>query len=270
MLKPGFRWRALPLVLLLVACGEAGGPTAPPSPTDNDIDNDGILDSVDDCPTQPEVVNGWLDSDGCPDNSLDLYAAVRADAEGFWQVVFAQEGDVYLPISGFTPYSNPISTACGVLVLNNAVYCVATFDVFYHREFLDSFLLQIGDAAPAVIVAHEIGHHVSNLLGFFLLRDLGLVTTKQLELQADCWAGAWVAFVANRGLLDEGDLEEAGATLFAVGDINAPWFNPHGHGTGDERVVAFALGFIGGVDGCADINVFPGFSKTNGVRDLPQ
>ena len=265
MFKPVSLWIRLALMLVFAACGGDSGPTGPSTPTNPDTDGDGIFNSVDACPTVPETFNGWEDVDGCPDNTLDFYQAVRVDVEGFWQIVFAQESLVYQPISGFTSYSNSIATPCGAALLGNAFYCLVNLGVFYHRELLDGFMMQIGDAAPAVIVAHEVGHHVSNQLGYFLLRDLGFVTTKQIELQADCWAGGWVAFVANRAFLESGDLEEIGATLFAVGDVNAPWFNPNGHGTAEERGIAFLLGFISGaVDGCSDITVFPAFSITNG------
>jgi predicted metalloprotease len=266
MRKPASYWVALSLLLLLNACGGDGSPTSPPAPEDTDLDDDGIVNSVDACPNQPETVNNFADSDGCPDSSLDLYAIVRTDAEQYWQSVFADDGLVYQPISGFTHYSSPISTACGLLGVNNAFYCTVNLGVYYHRELLDFFLLQVGDAAPAVIVAHEIAHHVSNLLGFFALRDLGLVTTKQLELQADCWAGAWVAWVANRGLLETGDLEEAGTALFVVGDPSWEWFNPDGHGIGQQRVAAFLLGLLGGAFECADITVFPAASVTAGEQ----
>ena len=108
------------------------------------------------------------------------------------------------------------------------------------------------------MVAHEIGHHVSNLEGLWALLLLDIVTKKQLELQADCFAGAWLADAAISGRLEQGDLQEIGNVLFAFGDDNLglPWFNPDGHGRAIERQAAFVVGFVTGPLAC-DINQFP-------------
>ncbi len=259
------------ILALVLACGGDGGPTAPPpppppAPVGNDFDDDGIPNVVDACPNVAEIFNNYRDVDGCPDDSLELYTGVRVDAEVFWNQIFALLGLQYTFITGFTPYSGPVAYACGHTDLFNALYCPSDGSVWYHREFLDFVLLAGGDGAAAVIIAHEIGHHISNLDGVFVLLALGLVTGKQVELQADCYAGAWGAWVANRGLLEAGDLEEAANLLLIIGDDNLgqPWFNPNGHGTSAQRLTAFAAGFLFGVAGCVDISIFPAAS----VADL--
>lgn len=234
-------------ILIPLACGSEGpsepaSPNDPGTPVDNDPDDDGILNSVDQCPTQAEVQNGWVDEDGCPDNTLDFYQIVRFDLEEVWTEIFDAAGGSYLSIDGFYHYSQPIDACGGTLPLNNAFYCRLNHSVYYHREFLDEYLVQIGDAAPAVIIAHEVGHHVSQLLGF----TNTLYTTKFLELQADCWAGVYAHTVDLRGLLETQDIDEALALLVDIGDPAFTWFDPTAHGTADQRIAAFTLGFTSG------------------------
>jgi len=80
------------LLALFMACG--GDPAAPPPTTNPDLDGDGILNAVDQCPNQPETFNGALDSDGCPDITKDLYVLARQLIEEYWDVlVFTEVGE---------------------------------------------------------------------------------------------------------------------------------------------------------------------------------
>ncbi len=246
------------LVAFTAACGGDSpvGPTEQPPP-DPDPDNDGIPTVSDACPTQAETWNNVFDSDGCPDTSMDLYTAVRADVEAFWSASFTAAGLTYQPISTFQSYTTPSNSPCGALVLNNAFYCGSNMGVYFDRTFLDSYLSSIGDMAPAFIISHEIGHHVSRLLGWVWPR----VSKKQAELQADCFGGVWTADAQDRGLLETGDLEEAVTTLIDVGDPNISWFDPNEHGTPVQRVGAFLYGFLHGPSGCTSPDDF--------LRDIP-
>jgi len=272
--------RFAPLLAFLVffsltACGGGDAPTGPggpaPTPANPDRDGDGILNSVDTCPDQAEVVNGWGDTDGCPDDTLDFYFAVRVDVEDAWErEVFQPLGLTYIPITEFTPYVNSVGTPCGTVGSNNAFYCSLNGGVYFHRPFVDGFMLDIGDAAGALVVAHEISHHIQNLDGIFLARQLGLVTTKQMELQADCYSGAYAASAVSRGLVEEGDIEEAVNLLLEIGDDNQgfPWFNPDGHGTSAQRAAAFLAGIIGGLITCYDITRFPAADVEDARLDI--
>jgi len=199
-----------------------------------------------------------LDDDGCPDDTLDFYNAVRADAEELWNAVFTELGGAYRQTSQFTAYANTTGTPCGDVGPLNASYCSLNEGIYYHRPFVDELMMLVGDGAPAVIVAHEVAHHVQKLDGVLALMGI-LYTTKQIELQADCYAGVWGRSVALRDLLEEGDLEEAVALLLAFGDDNlgARWFDPNGHGTSLQRAAAFALGFLEGLVSCVNPLVFP-------------
>src|SRR5687768_7993521 len=220
----------------LAACGE--GTTAP---TDTDLDGDGILNEADECPNAAEIVNLVFDNDGCPDARVDLYNAVRSDVEAYWLGVLSATASPYASISAFQGYTAPLSTACGVLPLRNAVYCPSTEAVYYDSNFLADYLTLLGDMAPAFIISHEIGHHVSWLLDW-----PHYITTKEAELQADCFGGAWTADAEVRGLLEEGDLDEAVDAVISAGDPEETWFDPSMHGTSSQRVSAFDYGYTGG------------------------
>lgn len=251
----------LAMLTVLPACSDDTGPTSPTTP-DNDLDDDGIANIIDACPTEPETQNGVFDSDGCPDTELQFYQAVRADAEQFWSAAFATAGFTYFPISPFQSYVGSVLTACGLLT-GPAWYCSG--GVYFDLEWFRAMLDEIGDGAPAVTLAHEIGHHVSVLLGWLKAVN---VSEKQWELQADCWAGAWVQWVQTRGLLEQGDIEEATGLLFSFGDQSIPWFSPVGHGTPLQRVTAFGFGLQQGPPACTSSQFFATFPN-EAPREVP-
>ena len=117
--------------------------------------------------------------------------------------------------------------------------------VYLDSGFMQTQLSAFGDFGPAMIIAHEIGHHIQNLLGL-----TGGFTIQQ-ELQADCLAGGWMKDAGARGLLEVGDSQEAANSLFTLGDpVGTPWFDPDAHGTAQQRVEAFRVGFLSGVGSC--------------------
>ena len=74
------------------------------------------------------------------------------------------------------------------------------------------------------------------------------------ELQADCYAGAWGADADQRGMLEQGDIEEGLAAARSVGDLpGVPWFDPQAHGTPEQRIEAFSVGFRRGPFACTEL-----------------
>ncbi len=258
-----------PLVFLFLsrsACGGGDAPTGPgpAAPPNPDRDGDGILNSVDVCPDQPETFNGVFDADGCPDTTLEFYQAVRGLAEQFWDDVFTASALVYTPLGVFQEYTVPIVIPCGLTLLNNAVYCPIDLGVYYDINFVDSWLEGIGDAASGFIIVHEIGHHISFQRGWL---NSGLISPKEEELQADCFAGVVFAFADTAGLLEEADLLEAARALIMAGDTNIPWFSPLGHGTAEQRLQAAIFGFDGGPAACTSADFFALFPEEG--QELP-
>ena len=181
-------------------------------------------------------------------STTDFYALVKEFVEYYWNASFTDSDLVYSYVQVFEGYGLfPPFTPCGELVPWNAFYCSFNAGVYYHTAFLDSYLEEIGDFAPAFIISHEIGHHVSLQLGWI---PGVTMSKKQNELQADCFGGAWVRWISDMDLLDTGDLEEAATTLFHIGNPEFTWFNPNLHGTSLQRLLAFAAGFDDGPARC--------------------
>lgn len=219
-------------------------------PRNRDRDDDGIRDTRDDCPSEPEDQGLWGSDpkDGCPGTIEDLISLARADIDAFWQAQFEFEDILYDPPINFEAYDTEIETACGPALLNNAFYCSADHSIYYDAAFLEDQLETNGDFAPVLIIAHEWGHLVQSLLG--ILGDEELLTI-QTELQADCLAGVWAADANEREMLQEGDFDEGIIALFNVGDTrDTPFFDPSAHGTSGQRIDSFKDGFELGLDAC--------------------
>lgn len=240
--------RACTLAVCVALLGACGGSPVDPSRQagtsgSSDRDGDGFVDSIDKCPTQPETKNGVFDKDGCPDQPSDLYLAVKADVDTFWSVYFGTV--LFRP---YTPANMRIFTGSAFSLCGSGsgpFYCGLDFTVYLDDRFMSDQLVRIGDFAPAVVIAHEIGHHTQNLVG-----ALGQISI-QKELQADCLAGGWAASAGARGLLDPGDFQEAARSLFEAADLaGTPWFAPNAHGTPAQRYQAFLTGFQRGAFFC--------------------
>jgi uncharacterized protein len=148
-----------------------------------------------------------------------------------WAAEFQQAGRQY-QYARLNMFTDQVNTGCGPAT--SAVgpfYCPADAEVYidleFFRELSDRFGAP-GDFAQAYVVAHEIGHHVQNLLGISdEVRQRQQAAGSQaeanrlsvgLELQADCLAGVWAHSVYVRGDLEPGDIEEGLAAAEAVGD----------------------------------------------------
>jgi predicted metalloprotease len=192
----------------------------------------------------------------------DMVAVVLADTEDVWHQLFAEQGMAYQEPK-LVLFSDAVQSACGMA--ESAVgpfYCPADRNVYIDLSFyrdLQSRHNAPGDFAQAYVVAHEIGHHVQNLLGASdkLHAARGRVTEKEyndlsvrLELQADFYAGVW-AHHANkmRQILEPGDVEEALNAASAIGDDRLQkqargYVTPDSftHGSSEQRVRWFRRG----------------------------
>lgn len=218
--------------------------TAPaPQPADGDADGDAFADNVDACPNEPERVNGVFDGDGCPDDLSDLLTFAANDVDAFWAAKFADNDMRYYPPRRVSAYDSG-GRGGGAY---NAYYSRGTHSIAYDLRLMSNALTQIGDVAPVYIIAHEWGHLVQAQLG-----RLGNRYTIQVELEADCLAGAYLADLDARGLLESGDREEGIHQAYRVGD-SLPWNHPGAHGTPEQRATALAAGLEGGVAACWDL-----------------
>jgi len=165
------------------------------------------------------------------DELKQFMAVVLADTEDTWGALFAQSGKQYEEPT-LVLYSGATQSACGFgQAAMGPFYCPPDQRVYIDLSFYDDLRQRYGapgDFAQAYVLAHEIGHHVQNLLGISdkvqAARQRADETeanalSVRLELQADCFAGLW-AYHANRSrqILESGDVEEALKAASAIGD----------------------------------------------------
>lgn len=195
---------------------------------------------------------------GSHSSSLALYEAAKNDSELFWDDAYRMRGLDYRPVAGFTPYAAQIPVPCGETQLWDVLYCETNEEIYFHMDLLDEISSVAGDGAAAIAIAHAVGHHVSDLTGMYVAFRSRFVRRKELELQADCYAGA----VAAAGVLlgpreGEATVRELMKLVDSREDLR--WFNVAIHGTSDQRVRAFLLGLQGGAVACEEILQFRGF-----------
>jgi predicted metalloprotease len=153
---------------------------------------------------------------------------VLASTEDTWGKIFQQQGQRYTP-AGLIFYSRTGASGCGAAQsAMGPFYCPTDKKVYLDTSFYEELKTRFGapgDFAQAYVVAHEVGHHVQDLLGILpkVTAQQRTVSTKQanalqvrVELQADCFAGVWAA--ANRDRLDPGDVEEGMKAAHSIGD----------------------------------------------------
>jgi predicted metalloprotease len=194
------------------------------------------------------------------DTQKQFVGVVLADTEDVWNEEFRKMGRRYEDPK-LVLFSDRVDSACGLAsAAVGPFYCPRDHQVYLDLAFFDQLSHRLGangDFARAYVVAHEVGHHVQNLLG------LEMGQTKQAsvrtELQADCLAGVWALHTdKEKHVLERGDLEEALTAAAAVGDDKLQrqsqgYVVPDSftHGSSRQRVDAFRQGYQAGtVAGC--------------------
>ncbi|OTQ74412.1 MULTISPECIES: neutral zinc metallopeptidase [unclassified Gilliamella] len=202
--------------------------------------------------------------DDAPLNDSDaakFTSVILASTEDFWQEQFQQLGKMYIPPK-LVLYSGATRTLCGTgQAMMGPFYCNLDKTVYLDLSFYQEMKRRLGgggDFAQGYVIAHEVGHHVQNLLGTFdKLQQLGQNQTNQLsiklELQADCYAGLWGHAMQKQHILEVGDIEQALNTVQAIGDDrlqqqNNGYVVPDSftHGTSKQRYTWFKRGFDSG------------------------
>lgn len=196
---------------------------------------------------------------------------VLGSTEDVWTVQFQEAGGTY-QVPKLALFRGAVSTACGQgQSAMGPFYCPADHKVYLDLGFYEVMKSRLGapgDFAQAYVIAHEVGHHVQNLMGITDKVDSmrGRVSEAQknalsvrLELQADCFAGVWANHAdATRQILEQGDVEEALNAASQIGD-DALQRKSQGtivpesftHGTSAQRVAWFKRGLqTGSVQQC--------------------
>ncbi|MBX3680617.1 KPN_02809 family neutral zinc metallopeptidase [Cognatazoarcus halotolerans] len=191
---------------------------------------------------------------------------VLADTEQTWGEIFRAGGERYVEPK-LVLFTGATRTACGVgQAAMGPFYCPGDQKVYIDLSFYDELRTRFhapGDFAQAYVIAHEIGHHVQNLLGISdkvqaarqrASEAEGNQLSVRLELQADCLAGVWANHADRaRNVLESGDLEEALNAASAIGDDQLQkqaqgYAVPDSftHGTSAQRVRWFRQGMESG------------------------
>jgi predicted metalloprotease len=209
-----------------------------------------------------------------------MVGSVLADTEDVWGEIFKQAGVQY-PQPKLTLFRGQTQTACGAgQAAMGPFYCPADRKVYIDLGFYETMRTRLGapgDFAQAYVIAHEVGHHVQNLMGTtgkldqmrgrIPVREQNALSVR-LELQADCYAGVWAHHTEKKyraqgkQWLEKGDVEEALNAAQAIGD-DALQKKSQGqivpdsftHGTSQQRMRWFAQGFqTGQVKACDTFN----------------
>jgi predicted metalloprotease len=204
------------------------------------------------------------------DTQSRFMRVVLKDTEDTWTSVLRSNGQRYEPPI-LVLFSGSTDTACGLgESAMGPFYCPGDHKVYLDTSFFDELAQRFGapgDFAQAYVIAHEIGHHVQNLLGLSERvqsarqragRAEGNALSVRLELQADCYAGVWGHYAAQHDLLDPGDAEEGLRAAASIGDDRLQ-HQAQGrvvpesftHGSSEQRVSWLRRGLESGqIDSC--------------------
>jgi predicted metalloprotease len=227
--------------------------------------------------TQQEQTSPSDAQAGSPDQMQDFVSAVLGSTEVQWKEIFAQAGKNY-PTPTLVMFSGVTRSACGVAQsAMGPFYCPNDQKVYLDTSFFQDLERRfrgcdVGSKgcqfSQAYVIAHEVGHHVQNLLGVLpkvqeAQGAMDKVEANQLqvrvELQADCLAGVWANHAEQQWrFIEPGDVEAAMQTASAIGDDRLQrqsqgYVVPDAftHGTSEQRTRWFMTGLKSGqIEGC--------------------
>jgi len=207
---------------------------------------------------------------GPPDTARDqseqplvqFVSFVLDDTQKTWTEILPQQSNRQYHHAKLVLFRDYTQSGCGgAESATGPFYCPADQKVYIDLGFYDELKRRFGapgQFAQAYVLAHEIGHHVQNILGIERQAQQGSrqgadSSSVRLELQADCYAGVWAHSTQQRGLLEQGDIESALGAAAAVGDdrlqkMSTGHVSPDSftHGTSQERQKWFTAGFNSG------------------------
>jgi len=203
-----------------------------------------------------------VNSTAADDEMKAFVSTVLAETEDMWNGAFKASGKQYEEPK-LLLFSGSFPSACGqASAATGPFYCPGDRKVYLDMAFFSEMSKRFGasgDFADAYVVAHEVGHHVQNLIGVLPKFNRARQTMSEteanamsvrVELQADCFAGMWAKYTDQKGLLEKGDLDEALNAAHQIGDDNLQkqaqgYVVPDSftHGTSAQRAKWFRRGF---------------------------
>jgi predicted metalloprotease len=204
---------------------------------------------------------------GPPSDEMGKFiSVVLAQNEDVWRQVLPRDANKAYEPPRLVLFSGVSRSACGTAQsAMGPFYCPPDRRVYLDTSFFQEMQRKLGgggDFAYAYVIAHEVGHHIQNLLGILprvteMRQRMGERESNALsvrvELQADCFAGVWGHHIQQMGRLEQGDIEEAMRTASAIGDDKLQraaqgYVVPDSftHGSADQRMRWFMRGFQAG------------------------
>ncbi|AFZ68736.1 KPN_02809 family neutral zinc metallopeptidase [Deinococcus peraridilitoris] len=209
------------------------------------------------------------------DRNADFVSAILGDTEDTWAAIFQKAGRQYNP-PRLVLFDGTVNSGCGsASSATGPFYCLLDRQVYMDLSFfrtLETRLGASGDFARAYVIAHEIGHHIQNELGILprvqeqqqrLSRAQSNALSVRTELMADCLAGVWGHYTAQRGIIDGADVRSAMTAAEAIGDDRLQQQSQgrvvpdsFTHGSSAQRVAWFQRGLqSGNIDDCDAFSV---------------
>lgn len=180
----------------------------------------------------------------------DFMTMVLRDVHRFWTRKLASGGRRAPTVRYFWFTKKHVrSRGCGRVTRNGAFYCPNDDTIYISQQFARKVSAgrvrgqggtTVGDMGLAAVIAHEYAHNIQAELGIYRAHA-NARQVMPFELEADCMSGMWANDAYYRGTLESGDVEEAAATIAAVGDYEVN--DPQHHGTPAERKAAWMLGY---------------------------
>ncbi len=205
---------------------------------------------------------------GAPEDKIGQFAAtVLAQTEDVWTAILPRQANIRYEPPNLVLFSGNTQSGCGFAQAQmGPFYCPADRKLYIDLQFFQQMQQQLragGDFAFAYVIAHEVGHHIENLMGILpkvqqmqrqaTERDANALSVR-VELMADCLAGVWAHHAErNWKVLEQGDIEEGLNAAAAVGDDRLQksgrgYAVPDSftHGSSEQRVRWFTAGLKGG------------------------
>ena len=213
--------------------------------------------------SSPQVNSQPVDSN---DPTAKFTRSVLGDTEDTWSQIFQRQLKAQYEPARLVLFSGGVDSACGFAeTAMGPFYCPRDQKVYLDMEFFRRIEAAAGpnaDFARAYAIAHEIGHHVQDLLGISDQVQRKMQSSDQatansysvrLELQADCFAGVWGHYTQERGLINDQDVTQALNTAAQIGDdylqkqsTGRVVPDAFTHGSSQQRVNWFGRGFRSG------------------------
>ena len=191
------------------------------------------------------------------DSYEKFVSSVLGSTNDYWNVTLAKNGTAYVEPKLVLFRSYTTSGCSGASSAVGPHYCPADSTIYLDETFFKELTTRLGakggDVAEAYVIAHEVGHHVQNILGTIENGQRSNADSVKTELQADCYAGLWASSLRDKGIFETNEITEAMGAAAAVGDDSIQTktegqVHPESwtHGSSEQRVDAFTTGYESG------------------------